>query len=55
MGDEPTRTWWWRVAEYLGLVADQLKPKIGTRQWWLTMLLIGVIGFCFGLLSNRFL
>jgi hypothetical protein len=27
----------WRLAEYLGLVTDKPKPKVGSRQWWLVI------------------
>ncbi|MEP7054841.1 MAG: hypothetical protein ABI912_06295 [Actinomycetota bacterium] len=25
----------WRAGDYLGLVSDKPKPKIGSRSWWL--------------------
>jgi len=27
----------WRVGEYLGLVSDKPRPKIGSRSWWLSV------------------
>jgi hypothetical protein len=33
----------WRSGEYLGLVSDRPKPRLGSGGWWRTVLLIGVI------------
>lgn len=27
----------WRVREYLGLVTDKPKPRVGGRLWWLQL------------------
>lgn len=32
-----------RAAEYLELVTDKPKPRIGTGGWWLTVLAFGVV------------
>lgn len=34
----------WQVAEYLGLVSDKPRPKVGSRQWWLNNLLLFLCG-----------
>lgn len=31
----------WRVGEYLGLVTDQPRPKLGSRAWWLQLVSMG--------------
>ncbi len=41
MGSERGRAW--RAGEYLGLVSDKPKPKIGSQAWWLNVLFIGAI------------
>ena len=30
----------WRVGLYLGLVSDKPQPKIGSRTWWLNLILV---------------
>jgi len=30
----------WRLGEYLGLVTDKPKPKIGNRVWWLQLVFV---------------
>ncbi len=32
----------WGVGEYLGLVSDKPKPKIGSRSWWLSVVFVSV-------------
>ena len=33
-----------RTAQYLGLVSDDPRPKVGSRQWWRGVSLAGAAG-----------
>lgn len=43
----------WRLGEYLGLVTDKPKPRVGSSGWWRAVLLIAFVSTVAVAVVNR--